>query len=114
MNTSTDSFVTFLILWGIPIALVLRAYIKMNEEERKSARDDFKSKRFIVTIGFMLTGTFLSQAGILFDLLLLKGMGMTLFVLGGIISIKATWKVSKARSAFLILIIAAGMVAVLV
>ena len=109
MNTSIDSFVTFFILWGIPIALILKAYIKMNEEEIKSAMDDFKSKRFIVTIGFMLAGTFLSHAGMLFDLLIMKGIGIILFALGGVISTKDMWKVSKTKSVFLILITAAGI-----
>lgn len=102
MSVTTDSFVTFSILWGIPTALVLRGYLKMNDEERKSAQQDFKSKGFIMTMGFMLIGAFLSHVGMVFNVLIIKGIGMTLFTLGGIISAVDMWKVSKVRSVFLI------------
>ena len=56
MNVNADSLVPFIIMWGIPTFMVVRAYLKMNPDDQKSAINDFKSHHFILTIGFLVMG----------------------------------------------------------
>ncbi|MBK5446305.1 MULTISPECIES: hypothetical protein [unclassified Peribacillus] len=36
MNIKTDSLVTFIIMWGIPTFMVVRGYLKMITDDKKS------------------------------------------------------------------------------
>jgi len=98
LNIDTDSLVTFIIMWGIPTFMVFRAYIKMNTDDKKSAMSDFKSRHFISTIGFLLTGAFFAQIGALFSISIMKVMGIVLLVLSGFFSMLDMWKKSKIKS----------------
>ena len=69
-------------MWGIPTFMVVRAYLKMNIEDRKSAINDFKSSRFIFTIGFILIGAFLAHVGFLFSVSIIEFIGVVFFALG--------------------------------
>ena len=72
MNVDTDSLVPFIIMWGIPTFMVVRAYLKMNPDDQKSAINDFKSSRFIFTIGFIVIGAFLAHLGFLFSVSIIE------------------------------------------
>ena len=72
MNVDTDSLVPFIIMWGIPTFMVVRAYLKMNPDDQKSAINDFKSSRFIFTIGFIVIGAFLAHVGFLFSVSIIE------------------------------------------
>lgn len=98
MNINIDSLVTFGIMWGIPGFMVTRAYLKMDAEDKKSAMEDFKSFRFLFTMGALGVGTFVIHLGDLLSLTLLTTIGICLFSVGGFFSIVITWKHSKIRS----------------
>lgn len=105
MNITTDSLVTFLIMWGIPAFMVVRAYLKMDTDEKKSVIDDFSSRRFIFTIGLYITGSFLTHLSTVFPILIIKGMGLALLSIGGFISIVNVWKESKMKSLGLLILL---------
>ena len=84
MSVGADSLVPFIIMWGIPTFMVVRAYLKMNPDDQKSAINDFKSSRFIFTIGFIVIGAFLAHLGFLFSVSIIKFVGLVFFALGGI------------------------------
>lgn len=92
------SIVTFVILWGIPTFMVVRGYLKMNTDDKKSAINDFKSRHFILTYGFTIVGFFFLHIGTLFAVSLVKITGLVLMILGGIFSASTTWKNSKIKS----------------
>ncbi|MBT2570029.1 hypothetical protein [Planococcus sp. ISL-110] len=98
MNINIDSLVTFLFIWGTPLVLMSWAYLKMDADDRKSAMNDFKSRRFIVTIGSVTFGAFLIHLGSVLSVQLLETIGLFILALGGIFSIITTWKSSKGRS----------------
>jgi hypothetical protein len=99
----TDSLVTVFLLWGIPAFMVMRAYLKMSGDEKKEALSDFRTPRFIFTIGFMVTGAFAAHAGMLFSTNLLRYIGTSLLIIGLVVSSLQTWKFSKGRSAYMLL-----------
>lgn len=98
MTIDTDSLVLFLFAWGLPAFLMRRAYLKMDAADQQSAMDDFKSRRFILTFGFVVFGFFLMHLGSLLSVTLLNTIGLPLLVMGGLFSIIGTWKISKQRS----------------
>ncbi|XXM72438.1 hypothetical protein ACQ0QQ_00615 [Lysinibacillus sphaericus] len=99
-----DSLVTFFLLWGIPAFMLVRAYSKMRRDEKKEALRDFRTPRFIFTIGFMVTGAFAAHAGMLLSTNMLRYIGTSLLIIGLVVSALQTWKFSKGRSAFLFMI----------
>ena len=105
MNINTDSLAVFLIAWGIPLFLMSRAYLKMDATDRKSAMDDFKSRRFIFTIGFVAIGFFLTHLGSLLSVPLLKTIGIIILALGGLFSTIDTWNTSKGKSVLIFVLI---------
>ena len=109
MSVDIDSLVTFIIMWGIPTFMVVRAYLKMNIEDRKSAINDFKSSRFIFTIGFIVIGAFLAHVGFLFSVSIIEMIGLVFFALGGIFSAFDTWKKSKTKSVFILVLISVAL-----
>ena len=82
----TDSLIPFIFTWGIPAFLVTITYLKMNTEDKKSALNDFRSRRFILTIGFLVTGAFFTHLGSLIAIRKMELIGIALFALGGILS----------------------------
>lgn len=58
-----DRAVLFVIMWGIPVFAVVRGYLKMDRDERNSAKSDFKRLDFIFTTGFLILGLFTGIVG---------------------------------------------------
>ena len=109
MNVNIDSLVPFIIMWGIPTFMVVRAYLKMNPDDQKSAINDFKSHHFILTIGFLVMGAFIRHLGILFNINTIEVIGIAFFALGGIFSAFDTWKKSKIKSVFILVLISVAI-----
>ena len=105
MNIDTDSVVPFIIMWGIPTFMVVRAYLKMNADDKKSAFNDFKSRRFIFTIGFMVMGAFFAHLGIVLTIRIIEVIGIAFFALGGTFSIFDMWKINKIKSVFILVLV---------
>ena len=76
----------------------------MNADDKKSAFNDFKSRRFIFTIGFIVIGAFFAHLGILFTIRIIEVIGIAFFALGGIFSIFDMWKVNKISVFILVLV----------
>lgn len=98
MNINIDSIVLFIFMWGIPTLMVVTAYLKMNDHDKKSAMNDFKSRRFIFTIGFIVMAAFFTHLGIVFTITIIKVIGIIFISLGGIFSMLDMWKINKIRS----------------
>ena len=105
LKIDTDSLVTFLIMWGIPTFMFVRAYLKMNTDDKKSAINDFRSRRFIFTLGFIVIGTFFTQLGTLFAISIIKVIGIVLLILGGIFATLDMWKRSKIKSLLILVLL---------
>ena len=86
--------------------MITRSYLKMNNDDRKSALNDFKSSRFITTTGFMLIGAFFTHIGFLIAIRLIEVIGIVFFALGGILSVTYMWNKSKTKSVILLALIA--------
>lgn len=98
MSVDTDSLVTFIIIWGIPIFMVVRGYMKMDKGDKKSAMNDFRSRRFIITFGFLVLGTFFAHVGKLLSINTIQVIGIVLLIVGGISTTLDIWKKSKIKS----------------
>ena len=105
MNVNTDSLIPFILMWGIPTFMVVRAYLKMNPDDQRSAINDFKSRHFILTIGFLVMGAFVAHLGILFSVRIIEIIGIIFLTLGGIFSAFDIWRSSKIRSVFTLVIV---------
>ena len=105
MKINTDSLVTFIIMWGIPIFMVARGFLKMNSEDKKSVIIDFTSRRFISTIGFMVIGGFFIHLGTLLGVAIIKFIGIVLLTLGGISSVLDSWRDSKVKSIVILILV---------
>ncbi|MGE7094309.1 hypothetical protein ACQKII_23340 [Lysinibacillus sp. NPDC048646] len=105
MRIDTMSLVIFVIIWGIPTFMVVRGYLKMNPDDKKSAMHDFRSRHFIVTIGFIVIGYFLTHVGTLFAVSIIQIIGVTLMILGGILSMLTRWKKSKISSMLILVVL---------
>ncbi|ANU27137.1 hypothetical protein [Planococcus versutus] len=102
MSTDTDSLVTFLIAFGIPITMMAWAYFKMNATDRQSVKSDFASPKFLLSMGSFAFGVFLIEFSDTFSISVLKTVGLVLLIVGGIGSSAVTWKTSKVRSLLLL------------
>ena len=98
LNIDKDFLVTFIIMWGVPTFMVVRAYWKMDTDDKKSVIHDFSSRRFITTFGFMVIGNFLTHLGSILSITPVKVIGIILLILAGIFSIENMWKESKMKS----------------
>lgn len=105
MGKVIESLIYLTLIWGLPVFMGGRAYLKMNAEDKKSAMSDFKSSRFIFTIGFIAMGGFIGHVGFLFSVRTLEVFGFSLFILGGIISVISMWKDNKVRSVSILVVI---------
>ncbi|WP_347860935.1 hypothetical protein U0355_09525 [Salimicrobium sp. PL1-032A] len=106
MNIDMDSLITFLIMWGTPAFMMARTYWKMDPEERTSAKKDFKSARFVSTIGLLTGGCFIASIGNLLDLKVLTFTGCILMILAGITITIDMWRKNKIKSVVAPLLIA--------
>lgn len=109
MNIDTDSLVTFLIMWGIPIFMIVRTYIKMDPEDRNSAKKDLKSPHFIFTIGLLVIGYFFASIGNLLTLTFIKLPGIFLMILAGMIITADMWRKNKVKSMLTPMLIAVAV-----
>ncbi|WP_394121829.1 hypothetical protein [Planococcus donghaensis] len=98
MNINIDSLVTFILMWGIPAAMMGWTYLKMDKADRKSAKEDFKSTPFIFAFGFGAGGIFLIHLGNVLTIDLLKIIGIGFLVIGGLYVTIDLWKTSKIKS----------------
>ncbi|MBL3645957.1 hypothetical protein [Peribacillus frigoritolerans] len=105
MNIDTDSLVTFIFMWGIPTFMVVRGYLKMNTDDKKSVANDFRSRRFIFTIGFIVIGFFFTHLGTLLAISIIKEIGIVLLILGGFFSMLNMWKESKIKSMLILVLL---------
>lgn len=103
-NVDNDSLIPFIIIWGIPAFMVVRGYLKMNTDDKKSAMNDFKSRRFILTIGFMVMGAFFAHLGSLFAIRIMELIGIVFFVLGGFLSAINMWNKNKIKSVIILVL----------
>ncbi|MGB6408326.1 MAG: hypothetical protein WBF39_12675 [Planococcus donghaensis] len=102
MNTDTDSLVTFLIAFGVPVGMMIRAYFKMNETDQESVKSDFASRSFLLSIGSFASGNFLIEFSDTFSTHPLRLVGFVLLIIGAIGSGIITWKSSKVRSLLIV------------
>ncbi|MEK3955975.1 MULTISPECIES: hypothetical protein [unclassified Psychrobacillus] len=102
----TDSLIPFIIIWGLPAFMVVRRYFKMNTDDKKSAINDFRSCRFILTIGFIVMGTFFAHLGSLFAIRIMELIGIGFFALGGFLSAINLWNKNKIKSVIILVLIA--------
>ncbi|MGE6376395.1 hypothetical protein [Peribacillus muralis] len=105
MNLNIDSLVTFILIWGIPAFMVTKSYLKMHTDDKKSAINDFKSRGFIFTIGFIVIGTLFTHLGNLFAISIIKVIGISFFILGGIFSMIDMWRKSKMKSLLILVLL---------
>ncbi len=70
----------------------------MNTDDKKSAINDFRSRRFIFSIGFIVIGAFFTHLGALFIISIIKTIGIVLLILGGFFSTLDMWNKSKIKS----------------
>ncbi|MEI3611869.1 hypothetical protein [Pseudogracilibacillus sp. SO30301A] len=99
----SSRMVPFILMWGIPIFIVMRAYLKLDTKDRNSAKKDFKTPNFIFTIGFLIIGLFLAQIGSIFSITIVNLIGIILLAVGGIVAGIDMWKTSKGKSIWVLL-----------
>ncbi|ENH97743.1 hypothetical protein J416_04246 [Gracilibacillus halophilus YIM-C55.5] len=109
MNIDTDSLVTFLIMWGIPTFMVVRTYLKMDTDDRNSAKKDFKSPHFVFTFGLLLVGYFFASFGNLLTLNIIKLLGIFLMIIAGITITVDMWRKNKIKSMLTPMLIAVAI-----
>ncbi|RCW64537.1 hypothetical protein [Saliterribacillus persicus] len=109
MNIDTDSLVSFLIMWGIPTFMVVRGYLKMDIDDRNSAKKDFKSAQFIFTIGLLVIGHFFASFGNLLTLNIIKFLGIFLITIAGITITVVMWRKNKIKSTLAPVLIAVAI-----
>lgn len=102
----THSLIPFIFIWGIPAVIVVKGYLNMNNDDKKSAIYDFRSSRFVLTIGFIVMGAFFAHLGSLFAIRVMELIGILIFALGGILSAINIWHKSKIKSVIILVLIA--------
>ena len=86
--------------------MVVRSYFKMNTDDKESAINDFRSCRFVLTIGFTVMGAFFAHLGSLIAIWTIELIGIVFFALGGILSAINMWNKNKSRSVIILVLIA--------
>ncbi|WP_158634047.1 hypothetical protein [Radiobacillus deserti] len=92
MTIESDRIVPFVIMWGIPIFIVMRTYLKMDEEDKKSAKRDFKKPFSIFTLGFIVIGAFLAQIASILSIEILNVAGTIILAVGGGVTAVDSWR----------------------
>src|SRR5699024_8089933 len=103
LKTDVDSEVSLLILWGIPVFMVTREYLRMSKEDRQSAKSDFKTPNFIFTIEFLIAGAFLISMGHTLTIQIIKIVGIVLLFIGGIVKSASIWRKKNKLKSIIIL-----------
>ena len=101
----SSQVVPFILMWGIPVFMVTITYLKMDTEDRDSAKSDFKTPQFIFTIGFLVIGLFLAQIGGIISIKIVNLIGIIILTVGGIVAGIDMWKTSKGKSLWIFLLI---------
>jgi hypothetical protein len=105
LSIDSDKLVTFLIMWGIPIFMVIRTYLKMDVHDKKSVKSDFKKPRFVFTIGFIYIGMLISRIGVILLSEIINLVGIIILAVGGIVSVVDMWRKNRMKSIFVFLLI---------
>ncbi|MBA2176055.1 hypothetical protein H0266_14255 [Halobacillus locisalis] len=105
MDINTDALVSFIILWGTPSVMCTVAYLKMSKDEKRDVIEDFTTRRFILTIGFLTIGGFLASLGNLLSVNAIKFVGLALLIISGITSVVTMWRDKKAKSLLIVMLI---------
>lgn len=98
MNIDIDRAITFSLMWGFPIFFMVRAYLKMDINDRNDAKKDFKKPHFIFTIGFLAAGLFIAQIGSILSINFINVIGTIILIIGGIVSAIDIWDRNKLKS----------------
>lgn len=109
MKINPDSLAIFIIVWGIQTCMVVRAYLKLNSDDKKAAMNDFRSRQFIFTILFIIIGAFVAHLGVLLSVSIIELIGIVFFILGGIFSTLNMWKKSKSKSISILIIVSSAI-----
>lgn len=112
MNIDIDSLIHFLLMWGTPAIMMLIAYLKMSKDDRDDVKKDFKTAKFILTIGFLVIGYFLASLGNLVALNILKLLGIPLMIIAAITIAMDMWNKSKVKSILIPILILVAIFAV--
>ena len=109
MNIDIDRVIPFLIMWGFPLFFMVRAYVKMDTNDRSDVKNDFKKPNFIFTIGFLAAGLFITQIGSILSIHIVNGVGTLILVIGGIVSAIDSWGRSKIKSLLVPVLVAVAI-----
>ncbi|WP_249872661.1 hypothetical protein [Oceanobacillus saliphilus] len=109
MNIDIDRVIPFLFMWGFPIFFMVRAYVKMDTNDKNDVKRDFKTPHFIFTIGFLAVGLFIAQLGSIFSIHLINIVGTLILVIGGIVKAIDIWGRSKIKSLLVPVLIAVAI-----
>lgn len=112
LNIDIDSLIHFLLMWGTPAIMMLIAYLKMSKDDRDDVKKDFKTAKFILTIGFLVIGYFLASLGNLVALNILKLLGIPLMIIAAITIAMDMWNKSKVKSILIPILILVAIFAV--
>ncbi|WP_238389630.1 hypothetical protein [Virgibacillus sp. MSP4-1] len=77
--------------------MVIRTYLKMDPDERESAKKDLESLHSIFTIGFLTIGSFFASLGNLLTLNIIKYPGMAFMFIAGITITVDIWRRNKIK-----------------
>lgn len=110
MNIDIDQAISFLIMWLFPIFFMVRAYIKMDQSDRNDAKKDFKTPRFIFTIGFLAVDMFITQLGSVLSIDLIHIIGTIMLIVGGIVATIDIWGRNKTKSIVVFLLLAVAII----
>lgn len=105
MEINTDALVSFIILWGTPSVMCTVAYLKMSQDERRDVIEEFTTRRFIFTIGFLTIGGFLASLGNLISVNVVKFIGLALLIVSGSTSVVTMWSRKKAKSLLIVMLV---------
>lgn len=109
MSIDKGSLVRFLLIWGIPTFMVVSTYLRMDTDDRNSAKRDFKSPHFIFTIGSLVVGHFFASFGNLLSVNIIKLLGIFLVIIAGITITVDMWRKNKIKSMLTPILIAVAI-----
>ncbi|PAD66364.1 hypothetical protein CHH83_24380 [Bacillus sp. 7586-K] len=94
----------FLFMWGIPGLLVIRSYLKLSAEEKRSVINEFKHPQLIFTVGFTLLGVFITHLAAIGSNDFIRIIGNVFLLIGGLVTMVVIWRISKIRSLFVFIL----------
>jgi len=99
-----DYLVPILIMWGIPGLLVIRSYLKLSAEEKRSVIKEIKHPQQIFTVGFTLLGVFFTHLSVIGLNDFVRILGNVFLLIGGLVTMVVIWRISKIRSLFVFIL----------